>query len=91
MTTSSYEYYRKKAKEAFFETKFEKALKYYGKALKKHRQGVDEDNLEEVHVNRAVCFLGLDKYEESIEACNEAIAINSQFSKVLSKLASAQS
>lgn len=86
MTGSAYEEYRKKAKNAFLETKFEKALKYYAKALKKHRAGVDEGNLEEVHVSRAVCFLGLDKYEEAIRECDAAIHINSLFSKVLHKL-----
>jgi tetratricopeptide (TPR) repeat protein len=80
--TTSYSSYRLKAKEAFSQAKFERALKLYAKAIKKHKLGIDPDNLEEVYVNRAVCFLGLLKYEKAIIEADLAIKCNPEFSKV---------
>lgn len=77
-----YSSYRQKAKDAFNNAKFEKALKLYAKAIKKHRPKIDPNNLEEVYVNRAICYLGLFKYEEAVIEADLAIKCNQYFSKV---------
>lgn len=73
---TSYAAYRKRAKEAFLQGKFEKAFKLYGKAGKKWKRGVDPDNLEEVYVSRAVCCLGLNRYNDAITETDKAIEID---------------
>lgn len=83
-TETKYTHYREKAREAFKQSKYEKALKLYEKALKKHKPGIDLANLEQVHVSRAVCLLELKEYEKAVRETDKAIELNDQFAKVYS-------
>lgn len=73
---------RRKAKAAFLEAKFESAIKLYNKAIQKHDSSKDPEDLEQVFTSMAVCYLGLHKYEEAIKMTDNAIKLNSSFSKV---------
>ncbi len=86
---SPYSKYRRKAKEAFSQAKFQKALGYYEKALKKHNPGSDPSDLEQVHTSRAVCLIGLDQFDEAIKEADLAIKCNIYFSKAYYRKAEA--
>lgn len=54
----------------------------YRKYVSKHH----EDN-KNAYYNMSLCHFKLEKYEECIEACKEALRIDADFSKVYYRLA----
>lgn len=82
MSETPYAVQRRLAREAALQANFPKALRLYTKALRKHRAGVDPDDLEEVYTSRAVCLLELGKYQEAAQEAQLAITARPSYAKV---------
>ncbi|XP_022946519.1 tetratricopeptide repeat protein 1 [Cucurbita moschata] len=70
----------------FGEGKYEEAIVEYDRALNIAPDMPSAAELRSIcHANRGVCFLKLEKYDETIKACSKAIEINPAYVKALSR------
>ncbi|CAN1847468.1 Tetratricopeptide repeat protein 1 [Linum perenne] len=68
----------------FGDMKFEEALVQYDIALQVAAELPSSSDLRSIcHSNRAVCFLKLGKYEETVQECTKALEINPSYVKAL--------
>lgn len=73
-------FYKNKGNEHFKKGDFQKAMKFYSKAIE-----INSNNYL-LYSNRSITFFYLNKWEESIKDANKAIEINSSWIKVLNKM-----
>ncbi|KAJ0089441.1 hypothetical protein Patl1_14440 [Pistacia atlantica] len=77
----------------FVEAKYEEALLQYEVALNVAESASVPEELNELrsicHSNRAVCFLKLGKYENTIKECTKALELNPTYMKALMRRAEA--
>ncbi|CAN0873397.1 Tetratricopeptide repeat protein 1 [Linum grandiflorum] len=74
----------------FVDMKFEEALVQYDIALQTAADLPSSSDLRSIcHSNRAVCFLKLGKYEETVKECTKALEINPSYVKALRRRAEA--
>ncbi|XP_031285097.1 tetratricopeptide repeat protein 1 [Pistacia vera] len=77
----------------FVEAKYEEALLQYEVALNVAESASVPEELNELrsicHSNRAVCFLKLGKYENTIKECTKALELNPTYMKALVRRAEA--
>ncbi|XP_044471933.1 tetratricopeptide repeat protein 1-like [Mangifera indica] len=75
----------------FGEAKYEEALLQYEFALNAAESAPVPEELNELrsicHSNRAVCFLKLEKYENTIKECTKALELNPTYMKALARRA----
>lgn len=70
----------------FGEGKYEEAILEYDRALNIAPDMPSAVELRSIcHANRGVCFLKLEKYDDTIKACSKAIELNPAYVKALSR------
>ncbi|XP_039144167.1 tetratricopeptide repeat protein 1 [Dioscorea cayenensis subsp. rotundata] len=74
----------------FGSDQYEDALSKYELALQLASEGPDSEEIRSMcHANRAICFLKLQKYDDTIKECTKALELNPSYVKALLRRAEA--
>jgi len=74
LSTVRFEEYRERANDFLKKKMFAEAMEFYDKCLKITRKATSLDNIA-IYVNKTACLLSLEKYNQVIQECNDAIRL----------------